>query len=142
VKLVDFGAAQLDDSHPAKSGLVIGTLAYMSPEQLRAEPVDARTDLYAVAATLYEAATGTRLNNMKAVWREPLDSLPTRICDEALERAILRGLAHERTARFASAAEFVRALQADCKPRVTPLGKASGASVVEGVGRACAGGRA
>jgi serine/threonine protein kinase len=74
VKLLDFGLAQLRRPEPAEvmagpvssvsgltsAGLVMGTLPYTSPEQLRGEKVDARTDIFAFGALLYEMLTGTR----------------------------------------------------------------------------------
>lgn len=74
VKLLDFGLAQLRLPEPAdhsvapvssvpgltSAGLVMGTLPYTSPEQLRGEKVDARTDIFAFGALLYEMLTGTR----------------------------------------------------------------------------------
>jgi serine/threonine protein kinase/Tol biopolymer transport system component len=74
VKLLDFGLAQLRQPSPAggstaavscvsgliSEGLVFGTLPYTSPEQLRAEKVDARTDIFAFGALLYEMLTGGR----------------------------------------------------------------------------------
>lgn len=73
VKLLDFGLAQLREPEPADSiaavrgagaltstGLVFGTVPYMSPEQLRGEKVDARTDVFAFGALLYEMLTGAR----------------------------------------------------------------------------------
>ena len=73
VKLLDFGLAQLRESDDAESlapvrsmsaltstGLVFGTVPYMSPEQLRGEKVDARTDIFAFGALLHEMLTGVR----------------------------------------------------------------------------------
>jgi serine/threonine protein kinase len=74
IKLLDFGLAQLRGAVPAgapapavssvsgltSEGLVFGTLPYISPEQLRAERVDARTDIFAFGALLYEMLTGGR----------------------------------------------------------------------------------
>jgi serine/threonine protein kinase len=62
VVLVDLGLAKLDGSLTAvtQPGAVLGTPHYMAPEQLLGQPVDARTDLYALGASLYHAASGKR----------------------------------------------------------------------------------
>ena len=61
VKLLDFGLALAHDtSNLTHSGFVIGTPAYMSPEQARSEPLDGRSDLFSLGVTLYLALTGDR----------------------------------------------------------------------------------
>ncbi|HEX9668075.1 MAG TPA: protein kinase, partial [Thermoanaerobaculia bacterium] len=62
VKLVDFGLAKLaeDPDHLTRTGTVVGTAAYMSPEQVLGEPVDHRTDLWSLGVLLYEMLTGVR----------------------------------------------------------------------------------
>ena len=61
VTLVDFGVARLVDAEMTRTGESLGTPAYMAPEQLRGGKVDERTDLYGLAATLYELVSGERM---------------------------------------------------------------------------------
>src|SRR5262249_18700783 len=58
-KLVDFGVAANTDAHIARTGDVVGTPAYMAPEQARGDaPIDARCDIYSLGATLFELLAG------------------------------------------------------------------------------------
>ena len=59
-KILDFGVAKLDNVKLTHTGSSIGTLAYMSPEQLRGETVDGRSDIWALGATLFEMVSGRR----------------------------------------------------------------------------------
>lgn len=58
VKLSDFGCAHLSDGERSRSGLIIGSPAYMAPEQIAGAPVDGRTDLYALGVMLFQMLTG------------------------------------------------------------------------------------
>jgi len=58
LKLVDFGVARVQDAEVTRTGVTLGTPAYMAPEQLTGEPADARTDTYALGVMLYELLTG------------------------------------------------------------------------------------
>ena len=66
VKMLDFGlaknieAANLPSVEETREGQIIGTLAYMSPEQLMADTVDARSDIFSLGVLIYEMATGKR----------------------------------------------------------------------------------
>jgi serine/threonine protein kinase len=121
VKILDFGLAKLMDA-PATSdvasdatrtsitgaGMVLGTVGYMSPEQIRGLPVDARSDLFAFGAILYEMLSGRRAfrgdttaDTMMAILKEPPAPLPAeRNVPPALERIVDRCLEKVPSARF------------------------------------------
>lgn len=110
VKLLDFGIAKLDgpasraDAETAAigplstPGMAIGTLGYMSPEQLRGEAVDARSDLFSAAAVLYEMVTGQPAYPAL----RPFDSA----VPEGLGRIIEKGLETECGLRYQTASEM------------------------------------
>src|SRR6266542_62676 len=60
VKILDFGLAKVRDTTQTKSRATLGTVAYMAPEQIRSERVDARSDLWAVGVIMYEMLTGVQ----------------------------------------------------------------------------------
>ncbi len=129
VKILDFGIAKLtqpsqDAAPPLGSptetvdGKVVGTAAYMSPEQVRGEPVDARSDIFSVGAVLYEMLAGrpafnrpTAAETSAAILKEdPPASLPATV-PPALERIVSRCLEKTREARFQSARDLAFALE-------------------------------
>ena len=59
VKIMDFGLAKLSGAWATREGVVMGTLAYMSPEQARGEPADHRSDIWSLGAVIYEMVTGS-----------------------------------------------------------------------------------
>ncbi|HEY8212013.1 MAG TPA: serine/threonine-protein kinase [Myxococcaceae bacterium] len=119
-KLVDFGIARAvdggSDAQLTGVGISIGTPMYMSPEQAMAQPVDARSDVYSTAATLYFALSGRQpwLGDRGAVFRqvvsaEPPD-LPPALYDHPLAQVLKQAMAKTPAARPATAAELVRRL--------------------------------
>ena len=110
VKLADFGIASFGDSDLTTTGRHVGTPAYMPPEQLRGRNVDARADVYATGATLFEAATGRRLHDDERSERDPFSSVVEATGDAGLAAALATAVREEPEDRFPSAAAFSAAL--------------------------------
>ena len=114
-KLLDFGIAKWMTAAPDETqtvdGVVIGTAAYMSPEQATGKPVDARSDIFSFGAVVYELLSGRRAFDggstaevLSAVLRDPpppLDASP------ALERLVAKCLEKEPGRRYQSTSEVV-----------------------------------
>ena len=58
IKITDFGIARITDSNKTKTGIILGTPSYMSPEQLAGKSLDGRTDLFSLGVMLYQLLTG------------------------------------------------------------------------------------
>ena len=142
VKILDFGIAKLvsaDEEAEGSPGAptetapdrVVGTAAYMSPEQVRGEPIDARSDIFSLGAVLYEMLAGrpafarqTGADMTAAILKEePLAAFPHTL-PPALERIVGRCLEKPREARFQSARDLAFALEGLSGPGALRPGRA------------------
>jgi serine/threonine protein kinase len=116
IKVMDFGIARvLGTDRLTRAGHLIGTAEYMSPEQVRGEETDARSDIYSLGILLYEMLTGrVPFNNTSEyeLMRSQIEDAPTPPRNFSpnvplgIEQAIMRALAKKREARYQSASEF------------------------------------
>jgi serine/threonine protein kinase len=132
-KVLDFGLAKVHESRPmaqpeteapttsaTREGHIIGTVAYMSPEQAEGRTVDARSDVFSLGILLYEMATGTRpfegqtsISILSAILKDeprPVTELNRRL-PQAMNGIVERCLAKEAEERFQSAADLRAALR-------------------------------
>ncbi|HEX5752516.1 MAG TPA: protein kinase [Archangium sp.] len=122
VKLLDFGIAKARDGVVrTQVGMVKGTTGYMSPEQVRGEPLDGRSDLFAAGVMLYELLTGERLfsaeterQEMEMILKAPIPDPGVKVptLPPGVPEVVLKALAREREQRYASGREMAKALEA------------------------------
>jgi tetratricopeptide (TPR) repeat protein len=141
VKILDFGVAKLLPSFEAsgvdtetptasvtQAGTAVGTVAYMSPEQIRGQPVDARTDLFSLGVVLYEMLSGKRpfqcdtaADTMSAILREEPPALTGagQSIPLVLDKTVRHCLEKDRENRFQSARDIAFDLSEQSSPTVT-----------------------
>ena len=124
-KIVDFGLARVSSGAATTlSAGPVGTLAYMSPEQVRNEPLDRRTDIWSLGVVFEEMLTGKHpfeRDNMSAVLLAILEQPPpVEKLDPALAAIVCRALAKDRTHRYNDCSEMLADLEA-VKPAVDAL---------------------
>jgi Tol biopolymer transport system component len=139
IKILDFGLAKVLAPALAASvatgmtdtaaGTVLGTAGYMAPEQVRGEPADARSDIFALGATLYEMLTGRRafsrdsaVETMNAILKEEPPEIPAEMSAAvpgALQAILARCLEKRPEDRFHSAHDLALALHAAASGRAT-----------------------
>ncbi|MBI3696238.1 MAG: protein kinase [Acidobacteria bacterium] len=142
VKVLDFGLAKLterivaDEAAPTatagrdtQEGAILGTVAYMSPEQAEGKPVDGRSDVFSFGVVLYEMLAGRRpfqgdsnLSTLLAILRDPPAPLENARADVPadLDHILLRCLEKNRESRYPSGGELWKELAACQSRRVTP----------------------
>jgi serine/threonine-protein kinase len=139
VKLTDFGIARSrDDQTLTVTGTTTGSLSYMSPEQVKGEATDARSDLYSVGISLYEMVTGRRpfqADSDFAVMMAHLEKQPKPPVEfqpglpAGLNEIILKAISKDPASRYQSAEELRQSLKA-----MTVLGNRSAAAAGAAVG--------
>jgi eukaryotic-like serine/threonine-protein kinase len=122
VKLTDFGVARIQNSGEATrtQGSMVGTLKYMSPEQVQGQKIDSRADLFSAGVVLYQLLTDKRPfdgdNDFSIIHQiightpAPPSSFNSKL-PSAIDAVVARALAKDREERFATARDFAAALQ-------------------------------
>ncbi len=120
IKLTDFGIARITDSSKTKTGMVLGTPSYMSPEQLSGKKVDGRSDLFSLGVTLYQLLTGAlpfQADSMATLMFKIANEAPAPVLalrpdlPPELETIIARALQKQLEARYAAGRDFARDLR-------------------------------
>jgi hypothetical protein len=120
VKITDFGIAKLIDANRTRTGIVLGTPAFMSPEQLEGKNVNGHTDLFALGVSLYQLLTGqlpfrgaSMTNLMFVIANEPHQPVTSLRADlpKGLDEIVDRALAKDPADRFESAAVMAACLR-------------------------------
>ena len=149
IKIMDFGLAKLlGDTRVTRSGMVVGTADYMSPEQVRGEDVDHRTDIWSFGVVLYEMLTGRRPFHgdyeqavMYSIANADAPSASTIAPDlpDAAAQLLKKLLARNRDDRYAKMDDVIKALQAlkgpslDTDPTLQNRRKADARAALPGV---------
>src|SRR5262249_3079143 len=140
VKVMDFGIAKSlqSDSNLTQTGITLGTSAYLAPEQIRGEPIDARTDIFAMGVLAYELVTYRkpfRGEHLSTVLYKILNDAPEPIANlaqdapPALIAAIDRAMAKSASDRYPGMEAFRRDLQAVYRDLSPEVGGADSATV-------------
>ncbi len=120
VKIADFGIARIESSSMTQAGTIMGTPAYMSPEQFMGHTVDARTDIYSSGVMLYQMLTGERPfeGSMTAIMHKALNTTPPKPSElnfnapSAFDDVVARAMGKRPEHRYENAAAFAQALRA------------------------------
>ena len=124
VKVMDFGVARLADASRTRTGVVLGTPTYMSPEQLSGQHVDGRTDLYSLGVTLFQLLTGRlpcEADSLGALMRAIARETPPNVCElrpelpPALGDVVALALQKHPATRYSSGEQMAEDLRAVLK---------------------------
>jgi serine/threonine-protein kinase len=128
LKITDFGIARLTDTSRTKTGIVLGTPSFMSPEQLEGRNLDGRSDQFALTVSLYQLLCGQlpfRAESMPRLMQKiatedhaPIRSVRPEL-PESIEPILNRALSKSADDRYATCAEFALALRA-CAQQLAP----------------------
>jgi serine/threonine-protein kinase len=152
VKVADFGIAKVASSKMTQTGMLLGSPSYMAPEHFLGQPLDGRSDIFALGIVLYELITGQLPfpgENLGTLSYKVVheDVLPPRrlkpTISDTLESIILRALARDPSRRFQTASELCRVLDGIVAstasvPAVSPIASATEQSVPGAAGKAYA----
>src|ERR1700687_2679358 len=133
-KIMDFGVARLIQSNGPMTGTIVGTPAYMAPEQAELKPVGPYTDIYALGLVLYEMITGppafqgdtpvaVALKQIREYPKRPREIVPK--LSHPIEAAILKCLQKDPAKRFQSVSELDVALERAGKAKAVPAWRVS-----------------
>jgi len=126
IKITDFGIAYITDANKTKTGVILGTPSYMSPEQFAGKLLDGCSDLFSLGVTLFQLLTGQlpfQSNSManlmyKIAHEPPLDILRIRYeISPRLKQVMERALEKDPRKRFQQGVEFAQALR-DCQNEI------------------------
>ncbi|MGC1411986.1 MAG: serine/threonine-protein kinase, partial [Acetobacteraceae bacterium] len=131
-KIADFGIARIESSSMTQAGTLLGTPAYMSPEQFMGQVVDARTDIYSSGVLLYQLLTGERPfeGGMSAIMHKALNTEPPApsqlsvTAPPSFDAVVRRAMAKRPQDRFASAKAFAEAIRAAVTQQAEPAADA------------------
>ena len=125
VKLADFGVARIQDSERSAAGTMVGTPAFMSPEQIQGGKIDRRTDLFSAGVVLYQLLTGEQPFTGQGAWTvakkimqddPPAPSAVVKSVSPVFDEIVSKALAKNPAQRFATAREFAAALRGALAP--------------------------
>lgn len=133
VKLIDFGIAQATLDYRSQIGSIKGKIRYMSPEQVRGLPVDARSDIFSLSVVFYQLITGVdpfpgegdfdRMERIRSGDIRPPSEINRHVTPE-LELIVLKGLAKDPVARYQTAEEMLEDLAVVRAREPRPYGSA------------------